>query len=998
MITIGDFRHFVKAYIGSNEINSCYIGSENIYGNNPEPIQSGLICWLDGRDGQNRRRSSKWPDRSGHGNDGDIIGLDGTEASGWDGKNLVLDKINDYVKVNLGKTFDKDFTIQTTVIFNEMPTKNYGRVFHTKASSAVASHKCFIGTYGSIINNYLLQAGRSETSEVSQARPIKLENKMTFTISKKDGVCSFYENDTYLRDDDAPAHSFDEIYFNNEYDKPYQYANAFDICSILFYDRPLTKDEITHNKEYESTVDRGLEYEEDVIPEVVAQDGLICWLDGRDGYEDDRVWIDRTGNGNNVDLIGFNAGGMWTGASLRFDGKSRCVADKNKRFNLPNITMSTTFKMNRTNSNMDISSFDEVAGSGVVIFSQSPKLAFVRGDSSAAIDKNKYEDMFSEVTVVGNGENWKVYFDGQMVKDMNLKDKAGVVNAFLSLGSLRDLTSGRTYFNGDIYSIKIYDRPLTGKEVEGNWKYEKAINRDEIITPVSDKLICWLDGRDGTNIDKVDAWKDRSGLGNYAILTGLDFNNDSGWLGNVLAFDDKDDNLRINIPHMANHARTFEVKGVIKDNLGLRFLDFLEGDTDSPSLYIDNKTTISFKYGSNSRPTKSIETIKPGDEVHSFWFVDEEKKQLSMTLFINGRKQQSNVVTLTNNGGIMYNSLGFNDAKNCILKYFHTIRIYDKVLTEDEITRNVAYEDSIDRSTKLQPITNGLVNWFDFADGKDKEDTLDCRASNNKLVLSNFNFDENSGWTGSGLKFDGVNDWCSFSEKNCINNMVNSNLFTYCVTCKLVSKQYIPLFVTGAPSAAKAMQLGSFNSKVFVGRFNDDGVGQDFPNNVLATITYVNFEKNKFKAYVNDDAGSLIELKDLTNDVEIDSEATIGKLVNGMTSNRIISGLVYSVKIYNRALTSEEIVHNYKYEQSIVRINNTKILNTLEHEKSYGIGYASQLSEIQLNTFRLSNDKNKFVAGLRYCDGLEVEEYSYDEIIIKMNESDWNDAEMLKNN
>lgn len=58
-------------------------------------------------------------------------------------------------------------------------------------------------------------------------------------------------------------------------------------------------------------------------------------------------------------------------------------------------------------------------------------------------------------------------------------------------------------------------------------------------------------------------------------------------------------------------------------------------------------------------------------------------------------------------------------------------------------------------------------------------------------------------------------------------------------------------------------------------------------------------------------------------------------------------------------------------------------------ESSYGIGLSNQLSDEQKATFRLSLDGTKFVAGMRYCEGLEVVGYTYADIQAEMEKEEW---------
>lgn len=50
-----------------------------------------------------------------------------------------------------------------------------------------------------------------------------------------------------------------------------------------------------------------------------VRDGLICWLDGRDGKGRETIWRDKTENNNDFELRGFTFSGDdgWTGSNLK---------------------------------------------------------------------------------------------------------------------------------------------------------------------------------------------------------------------------------------------------------------------------------------------------------------------------------------------------------------------------------------------------------------------------------------------------------------------------------------------------------------------------------------------------------------------------------------------------------------------------------------------------------------------------------------------------------
>lgn len=289
-------------------------------------------------------------------------------------------------------------------------------------------------------------------------------------------------------------------------------------------------------------------------------------------------------------------------------------------------------------------------------------------------------------------------------------------------------------------------------------------------------------------------------------------------------------------------------------------------------------------------------------------------------------------------------------------------------------------------------VTRGLIEHFDFMDGKGTESTLKSRVSDNVVTLNNFNFDQNSGWTGKSLKFDGVDDWGEFS-KAIMQPLMVRNEFTVFVFARYISGGF---YVT----QQEGREL-SFDSNRFVKTSNRiDTYGQSF---VSSTATEKEYIANAYVVSQNnvtlyrDPEGKIYDTTTapLTTDIILQSsqKVTIGRRRSGV-GHSIMEA--YTIYVYDRALTEEEVQQNFKYEQSIDR-NVAVTYPLLQEEESYGIGLSNQLTEEQKSTFRLSVDGTKFVAGLRYCEGLEVEEFAYSEIQKEMEKEEWTIEEEVAN-
>ncbi|MGL6131373.1 MAG: LamG-like jellyroll fold domain-containing protein, partial [Fusobacteriaceae bacterium] len=281
-------------------------------------------------------------------------------------------------------------------------------------------------------------------------------------------------------------------------------------------------------------------------------------------------------------------------------------------------------------------------------------------------------------------------------------------------------------------------------------------------------------------------------------------------------------------------------------------------------------------------------------------------------------------------------------------------------------------------STDMSPsvVTRGLIEHFDFADGKGTEATLKSRVSDNVLTVRYFSFDKNSGWTGKGLKFDGVSDFCELMP------LEESDL-TFCLEVHSDVDTTERAFISsGSIDYARFMivenQISSPGKLSFFKEGHNYVLSEKTKRKTSITFTKKN---NEVKIYLDKDLK--LSLEESNFDF---SNFTLGKFMR--TGKSFYRGLFHSVKIYNRALTEEEVTQNYEYEQSIDRTS-TQVLPDNSSELSYGIGLSNQLSDEQKASFRLSVDGTKFVAGMRYCEELEVVGFTYADVQLEMEKEEW---------
>ena len=210
------------------------------------------------------------------------------------------------------------------------------------------------------------------------------------------------------------------------------------------------------------------------------------------------------------------------------------------------------------------------------------------------------------------------------------------------------------------------------------------------LMPVMDGLVCWLDGRDGKNGDTI--WKDRSGSGNNFELNGFTFSGEDGWTGK---------NLKVNFSQYA-----------------IKNISLAEEYTIEVDLFVDgvknNEQTTFFYFGDGNTSGKWRECVFRRDSTkYQFMqsnysiITDAQLKRYSLTimgkrdkiyLYIDSIRRYetsiNNIISgLTAN---FYLGCGYNLERFCKAR-FNSVKIYNKILTEEEIQQNYLYEQSIER-------------------------------------------------------------------------------------------------------------------------------------------------------------------------------------------------------------------------------------------------------------------------------------------------------------
>lgn len=243
-------------------------------------------------------------------------------------------------------------------------------------------------------------------------------------------------------------------------------------------------------------------------------------------------------------------------------------------------------------------------------------------------------------------------------------------------------------------------------------------------------------------------------------------------------------------------------------------------------------------------------------------------------------------------------------------KGFYKIKIVNNEIESQE-KEVIAIEDYTKEGLVLH--YDGMNN---TGEGEDKHSSTtiiwkDLSGNGNDGILSGFEQTEESGWKEKGLKLDGVNDIVKTNEKFDFSTFQAGVPFSYgaTVTVKDVSQNWY-----GIMTNMTAWGQGGFNIQYGVAQKIAIGMGEYLNSTTLPMKDttyniYGVYDGNIMKLYVN---GKLEN--SMTYDIKAGSkDITIGYFYDDLSLP--MNGEILNVKVYNKALTEEEITKNFNIDK-----------------------------------------------------------------------------------
>lgn len=251
---------------------------------------------------------------------------------------------------------------------------------------------------------------------------------------------------------------------------------------------------------------------------------------------------------------------------------------------------------------------------------------------------------------------------------------------------------------------------------------------------------------------------------------------------------------------------------------------------------------------------------------------------------------------------------------------FTDLQLYNKTLRKDELLRN-AESEGLKQLKDGVVVQDGLVLHYDFSHESNtseyKEKAFDYSGNGNHGALTNFAYAEGSGYEEGGLRFDNVDDYVSpqlnqryksFTITSTVHFGTNNSGMiwggtpsAFYLRRNLGHGLHGSIYTAAAPGVAGA-QLSTTASNTFItGESKKINVGMIVDNE---NLTY-----------------SLVANGEIVRSVDIGEQSGAAAFLlthvgTWPTLNyENLDGSLYSFHMYDRALTPEEIQHNYTIEK-----------------------------------------------------------------------------------
>lgn len=513
-----------------------------------------------------------------------------------------------------------------------------------------------------------------------------------------------------------------------------------------------------------------------------------------------------------------------------------------------------------------------------------------------------------------DGINARLYIDGVLTTTTSYTTDPtypGSGNLNMKLGAW-GYPGYERYFNGNIYQASVYNRALSASEILNlyNANRKKYIPTENIST---DGLILHIDPSintcypgTGTTIYDLSSNAYVGSILNGASYTNnrtgallFDGANECVQFYNAILSGTQDFTIESWVYNTKTPAGQGGSDGTIFANYGLGNLQFFYS-YQYIGLWLNN----------NSAYTPSPQTIYQYGPVQ----LTATRSGSNLSIYLDGNLvdtgSSADTVGTTTNFRIGANTSGTER----FIGYVYNLKIYNRALPQSEIINNYNALKSRYKQ-ELPKITSGSVFELDFAD-------KNCYPGTGTTVydLSSFNTAGSvvSGATfvGTGItssfSFDGTDDYITFPYNSSQMSFPSDNA-TISVWFRYNSSDTTGCLITQRNSSGTGFQIYVNSSKFYADGGGTAGV---------FSVNNLNNRNNYNAVAVYDKTNSLLRL--YVNGIADNTVAYTGSIADTYTillgksafASGQFGGNIYAAQVYNRVLSSTEILQNYNYDRA----------------------------------------------------------------------------------
>lgn len=459
-----------------------------------------------------------------------------------------------------------------------------------------------------------------------------------------------------------------------------------------------------------------------------------------------------------------------------------------------------------------------------------------------------------------------------------------------------------------------------------------------------------MDGSDvsGTTVADQGSWGNNGTLGGSTAST---FS--AGILGQGFTFDGIDD--AISMGDIANLDTATQLSGCAwtkhttdtnddwimskYDSVGVKGFMLFRDDvssvtsrTDIYSVYLDESG------GSDSVRLETPANVAKANSWNHICFTYQNNSATGLRLYLNGAEVADSPKSTTAIAAIDAGTTGFILGKEWssaspLAGNIDDVRLYDRPITPDEVTRLYAMGDGKLGKTRTDRFTNGLVGHWTM-DGPQvnwsNNTVVDLSGSGYTGTMTNMdkNFSSRPGQMGQALAFDGAEDYLTVGNNlNMGTNDFSISAWTKSTSTAVGNNNGVVYKKTGTSQSYTAgyrlnMPNGAYSFSIADGtNVRSLGAGSGYNDGNWHHVTATADRGNEMRIYID---GVLINSTPEITVGNIDStwNLSIGAMYNPPNVWHEFNGSLDDVRIYNRVLTPDEITGLYNLGQ--VKINKTR--------------------------------------------------------------------------